>query len=55
MENERPTLSPDMIEELCRRYRESERSRAIHFERCEVRFAPQYSGGEQPALRIRDE
>lgn len=40
MENERPTLSPDQIEDLCRRYREAERSRQVHFERVDVRFSP---------------
>ena len=35
-----PELGPEIIEELCRRYREAERAQAQHFERCEVRFSP---------------
>ena len=46
MDNQQPSLSPDLIEELCRHYREAERSREVDFDRCIVRLAQQFMKAE---------
>jgi hypothetical protein len=41
MENPPSDLSFELVEDLCRHYREAERLRALNFEFCEVRFTAQ--------------